>query len=456
VSLLLVVIMAAAALACAALLYPLFRASPPPDPAAVDLAIYKDQLRELEREVERGLVPEAEARAARLEIERRILRLPVAEPVVAGSALSTRVLAATALLVPVLAAGLYAWLGSPGVPSQPFAERPRQEVTPVQLAELERTLLARTLQDPKDVAAWTTLGRVRAALGETDTAISAFRTALELAPGEPMARLGLAETLVRAAGGMVGPEAAELFDKLAAAGQGGPRVDYYRGLHLVQAGDAPGAIARWREALALTPPDVPLHDELVRQIREAAPVAGVDPDKALADLPQPPAAPGPSPADVAAAGRMAPDDRQAMIRGMVERLEARLQEDGSDADGWVRLGRSRLVLGEPDKAAQAFAKAAALRPDDPAIALGEGEARLGAADPKSGLPRIDDQALDAFRRAERLAPDDPQVNWYLGIRAVQDGDRAGAKARWSKVLAALPAEDPNRPQIQALIDALGS
>lgn len=455
-SLLLVVIVAAAALACAALLYPLFRAAPPPDPVAVDLAIYKDQLRELEREVERGLVPAAEARAARLEIERRILRLPVAEPVVVQSLLSTRLLAATALLVPIVAAGLYAWLGSPGLPAQPFAERPRQEVTPVQLAELERTLLARTATDPRDVTAWTTLGRVRAALGETDAAISAFRTALGLAPEEPMARLGLAETLVRAAGGTVGPEAAHLLEALAAAGQGGPRVDYYRGLRLLQGGDPSAAIARWREALALTPPDVPLHDELVRQIRAAAASAGQDPAQAVAGLPTPPTTPGPSAQDVQAAAAMAPEDRQAMIRGMVEKLEARLEADGNDAEGWVQLGRSRLVLGEPDKAAEAFARAAALRPDDPAIALGEGEARLGEADPQSGLPRIDDRALDAFRRAERLAPDDPQVNWYLGIRAVQDGDRAGAKARWTKVLAALPAEDPNRPQIQALIDGLGS
>lgn len=455
-SLLLVVIVAAAALACAALLYPLFRGAPPPDPAAVELAIYKDQLRELEREVERGLVPPAEARAARLEIERRILRLPEAQPVAPGSAGSTRLLAATALLAPVLAAGLYAWLGSPGLPSQPFAERPRPAVTPVQLAELEATLVARTAQDPNDVTAWTTLGRVRAALDQSDAAITAFRKALDLAPEEPMARLGLAETLVRAAGGVVGPEAARLFEALAARGQGGPRVEYYRGLELVQRGDAKAAIARWREALALTPSDVPLHDELVRQIRAAAEAAGEDPEQALAGVAAAPTAPGPSTQDVEAAAAMAPEDRQAMIRGMVDQLEARLQTEGDDADGWVRLGRSRLVLGEPDKAAEAFARAAALRPDDPAIALGEGEARLGAADPQSGLPRIDDRALDAFRRAARLAPDDPQVNWYLGIRAVQDGDRAGAKARWTKVLAALPAEDPNRPQIQALIDALGS
>ena len=39
-----------------------------------------------------------------------------------------------------------------------------------------------------------------------------------------------------------------------------------------------------------------------------------------------------------------------MIRGMVERLAARLQQDGSDVDGWIRLVRSYMVLGDSDKA----------------------------------------------------------------------------------------------------------
>jgi cytochrome c-type biogenesis protein CcmH len=61
-------------------------------------------------------------------------------------------------------------------------------------------------------------------------------------------------------------------------------------------------------------------------------------------------APGPGAADVAAANEMTPDQRNEMVRGMVARLAERLKQEGSDVDGWLRLLRAYMVLGEPDKA----------------------------------------------------------------------------------------------------------
>jgi cytochrome c-type biogenesis protein CcmH len=54
---------------------------------------------------------------------------------------------------------------------------------------------------------------------------------------------------------------------------------------------------------------------------------------------------------------MAPEDRSAMVRGMVERLAERLQRDGSDVDGWLRLVRAYTVMGDRGKAISAVADA---------------------------------------------------------------------------------------------------
>src|SRR6266498_3034256 len=53
---------------------------------------------------------------------------------------------------------------------------------------------------------------------------------------------------------------------------------------------------------------------------------------------------------VTASSQLGPEQRRAMIEGMVERLSERLHRDGADVEGWLRLVRSYLVLGQPEKA----------------------------------------------------------------------------------------------------------
>jgi cytochrome c-type biogenesis protein CcmH len=54
---------------------------------------------------------------------------------------------------------------------------------------------------------------------------------------------------------------------------------------------------------------------------------------------------------------MSPDDRAAMVRGMVERLAERLNRDGSDVEGWLRLVRAYTVMGDRERALSAVAGA---------------------------------------------------------------------------------------------------
>src|SRR5207247_6935660 len=98
---------------------------------------------------------------------------------------------------------------------------------------------------------------------------------------------------------------------------------YYLGIAAEQDGRPAEAAAMWRAMLANAPADAPwaafIRDEIAR-------LAG-----------------GPGQDDVAAASELSTEQRTVMIRSMVERLAERLNRDGSDLEGWLRLVRSCLV-----------------------------------------------------------------------------------------------------------------
>jgi cytochrome c-type biogenesis protein CcmH len=73
---------------------------------------------------------------------------------------------------------------------------------------------------------------------------------------------------------------------------------------------------------------------------------------------------GPSQEDVRAAEAMPPGDRQAMIKSMVDGLASRLEQSPRDADGWIKLIRSRVVLGEADLARRALVRGLEVFADD--------------------------------------------------------------------------------------------
>jgi len=153
---------------------------------------------------------------------------------------------------------------------------------------------------------------------------------------------------------------------------------------------------------------------------------------------------------------MSPDEQVAMIRGMVDKLQARMDADGSDVQGWLRLAQSRMVLGEPDRARETYQKALALHPDDPALLKGYAALLIGPAPAGADLPQVGDQAKELLTKAVKLQPDDPEIWWFLGIRALQDGHKDEARSAWEKVLAGI---DPSRPEYQDIknrIDSLGS
>ncbi len=374
----------AAAVVVVLLLPLLRRGAAAPAAADFDRTVYRDQLSELDQDVERGLIDKKEAEAARREIERRLLQTEgkgetasraTAGRASAGGSLWRRLaLILVVALPPALGLGLYLQLGTPDLPGLPLAER--DPGGPLEVGLLEARLKDRIAAEPRDIESRLILAQVYARTGRYAEAVEVYRATIAevekmgAVPGALHAALG--ESLVAAANGTVGREARLAFATAIEADPGNARARYYAGLAMAQDGRLEAAIDVWKSLAEDLPANSPMIGLLRQQIDQAAKDAGVTPPT-LALRPETPTASepprGPSTADVQAAQEMSPEDRQAFIRSMVGQLAERLAAQPADPDGWLRLARAYLVLGEVDKAKEALVSAgteiAALPEDAP-------------------------------------------------------------------------------------------
>ncbi|MDE0051185.1 MAG: c-type cytochrome biogenesis protein CcmI [Rhodospirillales bacterium] len=460
------------ALAVAVVLVPVLRRHRRgPARADYDLTVYRDQLRELESDRARGLVSAEQEEAARTEIERRMLRAArareaaqepdaetEAEPVDARargpSAWRRRAWAlGLGLCIPALAAGVYASLGSPGLPGRPFAgiERPAAtaEATAA-ISESVEQLAARLRSDPGDLDGWVLLGRSYVVLQRYAEAADALRQAAALSGDDPDVAGMLGEAVVWANGGVVVPEAAGAFRQVLEARPDDPAARFHLALARAQAGQVRDAYEMWLALAADTPADAAWRGDLEALIRQAAGVLDVEPGElpqgpSLADAPT-----GPTADDVAAAADMSPEERMEMIRGMVEGLAARLEENPDDAEGWRRLARSYAVLGEAAKAAETLRRAVELAPDD--LETLHAYARALAGDLGSSAPPP--EAVLVYERILALAPDDGAALWFVGLAAADRGDVAAARVHWERLLPLLAPGTEEHEALRTALDGL--
>jgi cytochrome c-type biogenesis protein CcmH len=436
----------------AAVVLPLLRgAHAVPERGRIDRAIYRDQLTELERDRERGLIDESVVAAARLEIERRLLAAESrAAPVPRAGATSPVLAILLALILPAAAALLYVRLGAPGVPDQPYASRAdERSVAASGHGDMEKTLAAleeRLRAHPERTDDWLLLARTAAALGQWPKSADAYREALRLTGGtraDIAAAYG--EVLVAAADGAVTPAARDVLSGVLAHDPGNAVARFYLALADAQAGNAEAAIAGWQKLAADEPAESPMRAELKTRIAAVARSAGL-PVPELA-----PPRPGPSATDMAKAADMAPEERQAMIRNMVEGLAAKLAQNPDDVDGWKRLGRAYGVLGERDKATEAYEHAARLKPDDPGILVAEAEALMPDRSLQTPVPEA---VVGLLRRVEAMDARQPTALWYLGLAAAQQRRFAEARDYWQRLLAEMPAESDAHQAVAAALEAL--
>jgi cytochrome c-type biogenesis protein CcmH len=321
-----------------------------------DVAVYQDQLAEIARDRAAGLIGEPEAEAARVEVSRRLLAAADAAETQTHAAAPLPIWRrrATALsgllLLPAGAAALYLAIGSPDLPGEPLGPRlaavHQNKSVESLIAQVEEHLRSH----PDDARAYQVLAPVYLRLGRFDEAVIALRKILALSGESSDREADLGEALTAAANGVVTAEAKSAFDRALALDKNDLKARFYDGLAAEQDGNREKAAAIWRSLLAEAPPGAPWIDT----VREALQQAGGTPPQSAAPVA---AAPGPTTQDIAAAVGMNEKDRDDMIRGMVARLADKLKQDGSDVDGWQRLLRAYVVLGEHDKATAAAADA---------------------------------------------------------------------------------------------------
>lgn len=351
----------------------LWRASLAPlaEDDAPDARVYRDQLKEIARDAARGVIPAAEAERLRAEVARRLLAADAAPAPVTRGPVGTLV----AVVAMAAAGGMatYAWLGAPGYPDLPLtarlsmaaelaAARPSQSeaeaaapaIAPVETdAEflgLIDTLRTRLKARPNDLEGHRLLAENEARLGNLVAAKAAQERVLAILGNRatPADRVRLAQYMVAAAGGTVTPEAEAVLAQVLAADDAQAEALFLAGIAQMQVGRPDTGFRLWRRYLEVAPDDSPWIAEVTAQMPVLAAAAGVDWVPQLR---------GPTPADLAAAAEMSPEDQQAMAAGMVEQLAGRLASEGGTAADWSRLIAALGVLGQLDRAKAVYEEA---------------------------------------------------------------------------------------------------
>ncbi|WP_315722006.1 MULTISPECIES: c-type cytochrome biogenesis protein CcmI [unclassified Bradyrhizobium] len=389
--------------------------------SAQGLAVHRDQLREIENDTARGLIDKSDGETTANEIRRRILAAAAAEQPPASPLTSSERKFALIVVTTTVVFGsvaLYALVGNPDVPAagsgqtagsttarsvaearsdagtqaiasleqmtgQDGRDRPQQGSGLPPVEEMIQRVQTRLERNPRDADGWRLLGWSLFNIERFAEAAQAYGRATELRPGSAEYRSARGEALVRAADGTVTSDARADFDEALKLDPKDARARFFVGVVKEQEGDKRGAMADWTAIVAESDPNEPWLpdlkqrlDALRRELGESGSSSPpVRPDLSAERMQQllrsgqtaasEPAEPrGPRPDDIRKAETMSSDDRNLMIRGMVDGLATRLEQSPRDAEGWIKLIRSRVVLGEVEAAKQSLQRALSIFSED--------------------------------------------------------------------------------------------
>lgn len=452
-----------------------------------ELEVYRAQLDELEREAARGLIGEAEAASARLELQRRMLAVDAAEKdAVVGRRRGGLVFGSIAALVLTGSAiGVYAVLGSPGLSDQPLARRADEQPgvagggptpdgavpsVPDMIARLEERVRAQ----PDDLEAWLRLGRAFELSRDPARAADAYGRALELDDSLAPLHAAYAEARILNAGGVVTEPAMASLERALELDPAEPRARFYRGVGLAQRGERQAALDVWVDLAWDSTADAPWLPMLEERIRTIA--ADLDLDAASLLPERAPAATAPAGPPVAAEAEPLPAD-PAAVRAEAADLASRLEQEPKDWQGWIRLARMRAALDQPEAAqaalqrgAEAYAGAPFVLQQFQSAAVDLGLAAPAGGDGRRGPTPEQMQAaaqmspeeqqemirgmVDGLAARLETDPDDLEGWLMLGRswRVLGETDRSIQAFR--QALDLLPENAPQRAELQATIDAL--
>ncbi len=332
------------------------------------IAVYDEQQREVDREHAAGVIDATTAEFAKIEIQRRMLASvkdsPVSQPL--SPAWRGLALISTAGFIALASVLLYAKLGNPTL--QPVMAKQTSSVEALPAAPLSNqvdTLVAnletRLQANPADAEGWRMLGWSHFNMQRYPQSAEAYAKAVALDPANLDFLSAYAEAQVQAAQGLVTPQALTQFQKVLGKKPKDPRSRFYEALALEQGGDKARALDNWLALLADTPDGEGWLTDVRSHIADLGKALGRDVSAQLQTAPQvsSPGANAPeiTQDDIASVQSLPAADQQEMVRGMVDRLAARLESEPKDEHGWIRLMRSRMVLQQTDEARGALDKA---------------------------------------------------------------------------------------------------
>ena len=447
------VLMTAAAMV--AVLWPLARRKPLR--RGSDVAVYRDQLDEIQRDRATGLIGDAEAEAARVEVSRRLIAAADAaeseRPAEETATLRHRRITAIAglVLLPAGAFALYLTLGSPDLPGEPLSTRVQTAGETRDLQNMVAKVEDHLTRNPNDGKAWEVLAPVYMRTGRYDDAVRAWSNAISLNGSNAEREADFGEAMVAAANGVVTADAKAAFDRALKIDPQDVMARFYTGMAADQDGRRADADKIWNDLIAGAPPNAPWIEVVRRALARNAPVTAA-------------AAP-------AAAAQAAPPDHD--VNAMVERLADRLKKDGSDVQGWLELVRSYRVLNRNDKMEVAIADARKALASDAAKLrqFGDGLEAAKSAAPlpagaaaapaaaASGTPPGDHDVNAMVQRlADRLKKDGSDVNGWLQLvrsyRVIEQHDKM--QAAIADARKALAGDPDKLKQFNAGVDAATS
>lgn len=372
---------------------PLLGAAPlaPEDPdavtAAADIAVYKDQLKEVAADEASGTLASSEAEIARSEIARRLLRTNAGKnsaevPRRSGRArIATYASVLTSIVVPIVSLVLYLTYGAPGLPGDPLSARIAQSSVLEKPNDLVAKVEERLREHPEDGKGWSVVAPVYYAMGRYADAANAYAKAMRLVGETPDRLEGFANARIRVENGVIPEDARKALARILVIAPDKKEPRIWLALAKEQDGKLTEAAADYRQLIDQAPTNAPWRKMLEARLASLTPDAGGKPASGEApqksadeatSAPQQPSAPNAS-----AVMAMTPEQRQAFIGQMVDGLASRLKENGSDTAGWLKLIRAYQVLGRHDDAVKAL-----------------GDARTNLKGDQVGLARIDDLARE--------------------------------------------------------------
>jgi len=335
-----------------------------------DAIVYRDQLTEIEHDIERGTLSAQDGDILQAEIKKRMERNKKNGVNRNGDHPQTRKQTLTKIavvisIIPFASLGLYSHLGSPAKPDLPFAKR--SLILPTETANNDLNLLLKRLKkrlhkNPNEIDGWILLGQSLVSLGKFNEASEAFKRALQINPSRAEIAASIAETKFMANEGSFNTEVRHFLIKAQKLNPREHKALYYLGLDSFTQKRYRQAIQYWVDLISISPLGAPWLNTVRERMVKAAGFGKFKISEFSSRLISPSDNPtnlqqrlgnGPTQEDIDNTKNMTKKEREQFIRSMVERLAERLKLDPNNLDGWRRLAHSYRVLGEQKEAAKA-------------------------------------------------------------------------------------------------------